>query len=501
MKKLSALLLMLMLCLACACALGDTVTIPSAVVASPTLDEFAAHATITDYNQSSTEITFSAAPWPTYTFVHLFYHGTEKAYDGCNYAMVLTDDHTIHLQLTVRYDDRSPGPCWYFVEVQYPNGSQRNNITYHYLMDGTLEYISLTQGQGFYYMYPQGSWDNDSRAYIFANEWYQSDSSTNYKKVAADASTLNIYQVDPYTFNYTSPAVWWNGEFSVNIAASGATELETCQSTSIDLFAYGARQVEVVYDHGEGTEEVAEVFSDLRGSGKGYLYPIAPINSETRRYWIRATYTDGSVKESDRVTLSYTAPNGAYDRPEISVDTVNNTGGSARVIFTVTDQQPVRRYTMKLFAARQEEPLRTYTLSGTVGQPSTWTINSLNAGRYTVTVTPEGQGYEAVTFTESFRITGSDEQVLSLSEGMREIGDEAFMDTAVTRVVVPAGMSRIGVRAFADCPNLEEVEFASDDVQIDDTAIPQDVIIVCHAGSQVEAWALSHGYTVEAIDP
>ena len=48
--------------------------------------------------------------------------------------------------------------------------------------------------------------------------------------------------------------------------------------------------------------------------------------------------------------------------------------------------------------------------------------------------------------------------VLRLPSGLTEIEAEAFAGIAAEKVIVPNGVTRIGDRAFADCPNLKEME-------------------------------------------
>ena len=44
-----------------------------------------------------------------------------------------------------------------------------------------------------------------------------------------------------------------------------------------------------------------------------------------------------------------------------------------------------------------------------------------------------------------------------MHEGLKEIGDSAFYGTAVTEVVIPGSVERIGEYAFAYCKNLRRV--------------------------------------------
>ena len=48
--------------------------------------------------------------------------------------------------------------------------------------------------------------------------------------------------------------------------------------------------------------------------------------------------------------------------------------------------------------------------------------------------------------------------VLSLPAGLKEIEEEAFAGIAAEKIIVQQGVTRIRNRAFADCPNLKELE-------------------------------------------
>ena len=48
--------------------------------------------------------------------------------------------------------------------------------------------------------------------------------------------------------------------------------------------------------------------------------------------------------------------------------------------------------------------------------------------------------------------------VLRLPAGLTELEAEALAGTAAEKIIVPQGVTRIGDRAFADCPNLKELE-------------------------------------------
>ena len=55
-----------------------------------------------------------------------------------------------------------------------------------------------------------------------------------------------------------------------------------------------------------------------------------------------------------------------------------------------------------------------------------------------------------------------DMDVLRLPDSTEVVAAEALAHIDAEAVIVPAGCRSIGVRAFADCPNLKYVRFLSD---------------------------------------
>ena len=79
------------------------------------------------------------------------------------------------------------------------------------------------------------------------------------------------------------------------------------------------------------------------------------------------------------------------------------------------------------------------------------------------------------------------------------IEDEAFMGSAGLReITLPAGLLRIGDRAFADCPDLVSMRCLSDGVQMGEGVFEGSpvAVVYCRPGSTVEAYALECGYEV-----
>ena len=81
-----------------------------------------------------------------------------------------------------------------------------------------------------------------------------------------------------------------------------------------------------------------------------------------------------------------------------------------------------------------------------------------------------------------------------LPASLTAIEVEAFSGDAFTYVLIPAGVETIGSSVFANCPNLQYVEFAGSDTLISDNAFGgrTDFTIIAPAGSTAATWAIQH---------
>ena len=88
-----------------------------------------------------------------------------------------------------------------------------------------------------------------------------------------------------------------------------------------------------------------------------------------------------------------------------------------------------------------------------------------------------------------------------LPENLTEIEDEAFIGTAISYVRLPEGITRIGSRAFADCPNLHRIYIPESCTSIAaDVFTPGiDLTIYGQDGSYAEFYAGRHGFDFVAM--
>lgn len=83
-----------------------------------------------------------------------------------------------------------------------------------------------------------------------------------------------------------------------------------------------------------------------------------------------------------------------------------------------------------------------------------------------------------------------------LPAALKEIDEEAFADCAFGYVHIPDGVTRIERRAFADCPNLHDVDIPESATSIDPTAFAGTSGLTIHSadGSYAEFYAGKYGF-------
>ena len=81
--------------------------------------------------------------------------------------------------------------------------------------------------------------------------------------------------------------------------------------------------------------------------------------------------------------------------------------------------------------------------------------------------------------------------VLNLPAGLRTIEDEAFAGVAAEKIVVPSGVTAIGSKAFADSPNLIELDLPQGITSFAPDALLRSgpVFIYGPSGSYLEVYA------------
>ena len=162
-----------------------------------------------------------------------------------------------------------------------------------------------------------------------------------------------------------------------------------------------------------------------------------------------------------------------------------------------TDYNPGARYTANAAAALYAQwNSSTTTAAVTLPTPTRsgysflgWATSSSAAGGVTGSYTPSGN----VTLYAIWQKQNPD---FVLPSALREVEEEAFAGAAFSYVHVPEQVTRIGKRAFADCPNLRNIDIPAGTTAIDATAFEGVSELTIHGaeGSYAEFYAGKHGF-------
>ena len=124
---------------------------------------------------------------------------------------------------------------------------------------------------------------------------------------------------------------------------------------------------------------------------------------------------------------------------------------------------------------------------------------SLNGRKYRCQV---GGGYSGTFVTICVRSDDPyEEDVLYLPDDLTEVKDEGFKGVHAYTVIIPAGVKRIGSKAFAGCSAMRYVKFRGNDCEISEDAFEGTyVIFLCEEGSKAAKYAAEHDipYLAEA---
>ncbi|MBQ8088100.1 MAG: RICIN domain-containing protein [Clostridia bacterium] len=130
-------------------------------------------------------------------------------------------------------------------------------------------------------------------------------------------------------------------------------------------------------------------------------------------------------------------------------------------------------------------------------------VTSKAAGHATITVTAEDGGYSKkceVTVVS----TGMGAPDFILPKAMKRIEEEAFMGVGASVIQCPEGLSRIGVRAFANCPKLRQIYIPESCTYIDKSAFDgcsATLTIFGKGDSIAEMYARAYGINFEEVNP
>ena len=213
-----------------------------------------------------------------------------------------------------------------------------------------------------------------------------------------------------------------------------------------------------------------------------------PANpSDTEIMWQSADETIATVDDEGWITGI------AVGKTTITVTAQN--GVSAAIAVTVPDELRIFDYVDMAPGQKGKISLRNVGNSGLAYQSTNTYVFTVD---HTGQITARTTGTATLKVTDGYRqaeciIRVSNMSPLTMPEMLTQVAEQAFEgDNAVECIVLGNNVRQIGDHAFANMSALKQVEFDGMSVEIHPAAfINSNPTILCPAGSDAEAWAVS----------
>ena len=307
--------------------------------------------------------------------------------------------------------------------------------------------------------------------YHFLEERQEDGSYTAVWQVDANTLEPGVYTITGYVFPGSQGYALGIAEQVITVSAGqpagrltvGKTEAEVFENVEVTVEVPGATAVGV-HDGWGWTCAAGDTMTDLWTMwDEGYYvfygrYTTEEINPEAPGFdWENVNWEGFTNAE----TVLVNPPLGTLEEPQFSVTETSVERGDEFLVKVTSRYVGVENVSfgahliplgeefsdLPWSGADEDQVIRVSTLEAEPGEY--WLEVSANAVRWRgsakkikVTVTPRAA---AAT-------------VLNLPSGLTEIETEAFAGMSAEKVIVPPGVIRIRDRAFADCPNLKEME-------------------------------------------
>ena len=280
---------------------------------------------------------------------------------------------------------------------------------------------------------------------------------------------VNTLEAEPgeYWLEVSANAISWYGSASrIQVTVSEPPEgarilvaedsLTTGSVFRIRAVALGAShlKVEFVYSDGEWESDSLEADGEYLEE-EGFTGETAC----TMELILTATYPDSSTATA-RKAITITAPKGDLHpairlpgpwRPQSDLRFTVSVPEDAQYVVWVQDPEAAEDDEAMFAEFIRVEQTHTFELD--------YTEYGFQEGKcYEIRVVAAGTGYNRGETIVSVGPRSAAATIFSLPAGLTEIEEEAFAGIAAEKIIVPQGVTRIGDRAFADCPNLKELE-------------------------------------------
>ena len=214
------------------------------------------------------------------------------------------------------------------------------------------------------------------------------------------------------------------------------------------------------------------------------------------RIELTAAYADGTVKTVTK-DIHTVAPYGQLQEPDITASSLQQQGWDME--FDVDRHEGEWWWSVSVLDESGTE-LQVWDADSHPG----WTHFALAtddmSGLYRIAVYAAGLGYNEAYTTFEFKVIG-ELTTSTLPAQLTVIEEEAFAGAKFEKVVIPAAVTEIGSRAFADCSNLQAIVILGNP-DIAEDAFSGGVAsrtFFAAEGSAVWAWLEQHGCWVEPL--
>ncbi|MBQ8973022.1 MAG: Ig-like domain-containing protein, partial [Clostridia bacterium] len=161
----------------------------------------------------------------------------------------------------------------------------------------------------------------------------------------------------------------------------------------------------------------------------------------------------------------------------------------------VAQVYPANATVQSVLWASENENVATVSKSGE--------ITAKGRGETKITVTTLDGSYKAECKV-TVKADGMDSPDFILPKAMKRIEEEAFMGVGASVIQCPEGLTRIGVRAFANCPKLRQIYIPESCTYIDKSAFDgcsATLTIFGKGDSIAEMYARAYGINFEEVNP
>ncbi len=265
--------------------------------------------------------------------------------------------------------------------------------------------------------------------YYYLVSWLSYENTGSFPVVISEGGSVEPVQQPTLTLVANTPTVRTGDDLELTIEKSGYfwnVELVLVDENGDEYVLYG--WIEPDYDmvYCGAFDEPQELTLYARGMRNGEEYL------------------------SEQVTVQVTAENGELAKPTLKIAP---DGDGVKLDYTMPEHATnmrIRAYVDGKLYDRWTTTSGSWVIPIPQLSDSDMVIVSAEANASAV-------GYAPSTAVADTIIGGEPTDVLTLPTGLKEIGEEAFVDTAAEVIVVPEGCMSIGKRAFADCDGLRMV--------------------------------------------